>query len=185
MKYLLILLMVFTTFFMACDGRTSKSESLKNAISEFNGNYHIQNNFVTYIPKEYTEIITDTIIENKVNIHIKNYTLMDENVINSFDDNIHKLEYQRSFGSEIVVYNLSGVWFKTHLNASTFPENNHNSFWNNATLQHAWVNQEDSSGDNVSILVSFVNPTTKSYRLYQLHIDKTGICNTTLKENFI
>jgi hypothetical protein len=170
---------------MSCDGRTNKNESLKKAVSKYNGHYQIQNDFVTYNPKEYTEIITDTIIENKVNVLIRNYSLMDKNVIKSFDESTNKIEYQRSFESEIVVYNHSEVWLKTHLNASTFPDNDHNSFWDNATLQHTWVNQELSSADKVNILVSFVNPTTKSYKLYQLLIDKTGICKTTLKENFI
>lgn len=170
---------------MVCNRRTSKTEFLKNAVSEFNDNHQIQGNYVSYTPKEYTQIVTDTIIDNKVNIHIKNYSLMDDNVLMTSDNHIHKLEYQRSFESEIVVFNKKGTWFNTHLNAKTFVDNNHDLFWNNATLQHVWVNQEESSGNNVSILVSFVNPSTKSYRLYQLYIDEKGIYKTSLKENIV
>ena len=184
MKYILILLIVSTSFFMSCDRRMSKHESLQHAISEFKSK-QVAIDVVTYIPKEYTEIVTDTIINNKVNIHIKNYSLMGDNVVVKPDNDSYKTEYHRSFESEIVVYNADKIWFKTHLNAKTFADNNYGLFWNNATLQHAWVNQEESNGENICILVSFVNPSTKSYRLYQLYIDETGIYKTSLKENLI
>lgn len=185
MKYFVIFLIVFNVFFMACDGRTSKSEFLKSAIFEFNETNEIQNVFVSYTPKEYTEIITDTIVENKVNVRIKNYSLMDENVIILPNKNTQKSKYHRSFQSEIVVYSHSRIWFKTRLNAKTFADNKQGLFWNNATLQHTWVNQDESNEDNISLLVSFINPATKSYRLYQLYIDETGLYKTSLKENSI
>ena len=184
MKYILILLIAFTSFFMSCDRRTSKKESLQHAISEFKHKQAIME-VVTYIPKEYTQIVTDTVIESKVNVHINNYSLMDDNVVITTDKNSYKKEFHRSFESEIVVYRSNVVWFKTLLNAKTFADNNYGLFWNNATLQHAWVNQEESNGENISIMVSFVNPSTESYRLYQLYINETGIYKTSLKENFI
>jgi len=185
MKYFVIFLIVFNSFLMSCDGRTSKSEFLKSAISEFNKKHQIQNAYATYTPREYTEIATDTIIENKINIHIKNYSLMDENVIISPGKNTQKSKYHRSFESEIVVYSASKIWFKTRLNAKTFADNKLGLFWNNATLQHTWINQDESNEDHISILVSFINPTTKSYRLYQLYIDETGLYKSLLKENSI
>jgi len=182
-KFILFFLIVIIALIIASDRRTSRSEFLKKAVSEYNANEQNKNNYI-YTPIDYTEVITDTIIENKVMVHIKNYSLMGENDVIS-TGNIHKLEYQRSFESEVVVYNNQGIWFKTILNAKTFPDNNYSLFWDNATLQHAWVNQEESNGNNVSILVSFVNPYSKSYRLYELTIDETGKYKTSLKENFI
>ena len=183
MKYVLIFIIAFSSFFMSCDGRMSRNEALQNAVSEFNGK-QARMLSITYFPREYTEIVTDTIIENAVKIRIKNYALMDENVLISSQDNPPQLKYQRRFESDIIVHYASGVLFKIHLNAKTFQDNDHSLFWNNATLEHAWVNQEESNGKNVSIMVSFVNPETKLYRLYQLRIDKTGTCNTSLKENY-
>ena len=184
MKFVLILLIVFTSFFVSCDGRINQHEALSNAVSEFNNN-QTQVELITYSPKEYTEIVTDTVIEKAVRVHIKNYTLMQNNVIINFKDNPRTLDYQRSFESEISVYYPSGAEFKTLINAKSFKDRDRDLFWNNATLQHAWVNQEESNCEKISIMVSFVDPKTKSYKLYQMMIDQTGNCNILLKENYI
>lgn len=176
-------MVVFTTLFVSCDGRQKQHEALSNAISEFNKKQS-QLNLIKYSPEEYTEIVTDTIIDNTVKVHIKNYTLMDNNVIIASNKNPLKMDYQRSFESEISVYNPYGSVFKTLINASSFSERDQDLFWKNATLQHAWVNQEESNCKNISIMVSFIDPRTEDYRLYQILIDQTGTSHTSLKENY-
>lgn len=184
MKYVIVVLIVLSSVFVSCDGRKNHNEALKEAISEFNKKSE-QIDHISYFPKEYVEIVTDTIIENTFKIHIKNHTLMDESVIISSQDNPHKIEYQRSFESEISVYNASGALFKTLINAKTFTGRDYNLFWENATLQHVWVNQEESDRRTLRIAISFVNPKFKSYKLYQMVIDENGICKTSLKEEYI
>jgi hypothetical protein len=181
MKYVIVFLIAFTSVFMSCDGRKNRNESLRNAVSEFN-NKLLQLDNITYFPKEYSEVVTDTIIENTIKIHIKNYTLMDENVTISSQDHPHKMKYYRSFGSEIKVFDDSKLIFNSILNAKTFVYNTSGLFWDNATLDHVWVNQELSNKNRVNLDVSFVNPKTKSFKIYQLSIERNGNYKIYLKE---
>jgi hypothetical protein len=68
------------------------------------------------------------------------------------------------------------------LNAKTFVYNTSGLFWDNATLEHVWVNQELSNKDRVNLDVSFVNPKTKSFKIYQLSIERNGNYKIYLKE---
>lgn len=181
MKYFLLVFLISTLLFMNCDGRKSQNESLQEAISEFN-NKQKELKQVSFFPENYVEIATDSLIENTFYIRIKNYTLMNDEVVINLDKKRDKIEYQRSFESEIKVFDDSKLIFNSILNAKTFVYNTPGLFWDNATLEHVWVNQELSNKDRVNLDVSFVNPKTKSYKLYQLCIDRNGNYKMYLKE---
>ena len=63
-------------YIISCDGRQNKRESLQKSITEFNAKYS-QSESITFFPKEYTEIVTDSIVSNRVKVSIKNYSSMD------------------------------------------------------------------------------------------------------------
>ena len=64
MKNILIVLILVCVGFVSCDGRKSRSESLKKSVAEFNEK---QSDvvIVSYYPKEYTEVVTDTLISQR------------------------------------------------------------------------------------------------------------------------
>jgi hypothetical protein len=154
---------------MSCDGRQSQRESLENAVSEFNQK-QTPIETVKFHPKDYTEIVTDTIISNALEVKIKNYTLMDKHIVlNSNSNEMHRL-----FESEVEVFAASTSVFKTIINAELFATQKDSPFWNQATLEHVWVNQDLSTVKEVFLDVSFLNPITKDFKLYRMTVDISG-----------
>src|SRR5690554_2006765 len=89
---------------LSCDRRQTKKEALESAVSEFILKNTILERF-TYQPEAYVEIMTDTLFPNKVNVHIKNYALLDEQILisNTTDVAMKEFKYQRVFESEVIV----------------------------------------------------------------------------------
>ena len=169
MKHILFIFAIITTLFMSCDGRQSQRESLENAVSKFN-NKQTPVTAVKYHPKDYTDIVTDTIISNALEVKIKNYTLMDKHIsLNSNPKELHRV-----FESEVEVFAASTSVFKTIINAELFATQKDSPFWNQATLEHVWVNQDLSTIKEVSLDVSFLNPITKDFKLYRMTVDTFG-----------
>ena len=140
MKNIVIIFTLITALFMSCDGRQSQRESLQNALNDFNKN-QTPIDVIEYYPKEYTEIVTDTIISNTLEVKIKNYTLMDKQIPLISKSN----EAHRVFESEVEVFASSTSVFKTIINAELFATQQDTPFWNHATLEHVWVNQDLST----------------------------------------
>lgn len=175
MKNLLFLLLLTGFAFMSCDGRKSKSMSLKEAVEEFNKKQMVIET-INYYPESYTEVVTDTILSNKVKIHIKNYSLTNEGIVMSASQDIStKTEKQhRIFESEIVITTPTKEILNTHISAEQFKSRYADSFWKNATLQHVWVNQDLSTSEDIQLDISFINPTDNSYKLYRMSVDENG-----------
>lgn len=184
MKQFLKLIVLLCVVFTSCDGRYRSKDSLKESISEFKFEQQKEDR-ITYKPKEYFEIVTDTIIKNTTSIKIKNYSLMNQNVVIK-DESINAqkiIDYQRAFASDIEIKKYNKIIFKDVIDVTNFKVKSE-SFWKNATLQHVWVNEERSTIDEINLELSFIDPRTKIYRLYSMIIYENG--NTKIKqlENF-
>ena len=183
MKKILILVILICVGFVSCDGRKSRSEALKSSIEEFNKK---QSDLViiTYYPKEYTEVVTDTLIANYVNIHVKNYSLASESLLISINDQkIPKIRKEhRVFESEVVISTPLKEILNTHISAELFKNTFYDEFWNHATLEHVWVNQELSKSNDIKLDISFIDPSNNSYKIYRMSIDENGHKNVKLIE---
>lgn len=184
MKYAALFFIILSICLTNCDSRTSHGDSLKRAISEFNDK-QLQLDIITITPENYTEIVTDTLIDNDFNVHIKNYSVMDKNIIiNTLQGSNQKtIDYHRVFESEIAVATPQKTIFSTLISTEDFKTNH--PFWDRAILQHVWVNQEASTTTNVAIDIAFTNPQTKAYKLYQMSVDAFGKQQLLLKEEHI
>lgn len=171
----LFLVLILILGFFNCNGRQTKKEALEHAISQFNLKNPVLQK-VNYHPETYVEIVTDTIIPNNVNIHIKNYTLLDEQILlsNSTNSASKEINYQRVFESEVIVSIASKAIFSTHISAKQFKKSAIDPFWDNATLQHVWVNQDLSTTTAIKLDISFMNPQNNNYKLYRMSIDPYG-----------
>jgi hypothetical protein len=175
MKNILILLILVCLGFVSCDGRKSKSEALKSSIEEFNKKQS-EVSIVTYYPKDYVEVITDTLISNNLKVYIKNYSLLNQSLLISLDNEAvpkSKKEH-RVFASDIVVSTPSKEILNTHISAEQFKSIFPDDFWDHATLEHVWVNQELSTPNNIKLDMSFINPSNNSYKLYRMSINENG-----------
>lgn len=175
MKKLLLLLVLLSVLSFSCDGRQTKKEALERAISEFNLKHPVLEIF-NYHPETHVEIVTDTIISNNINIHIKNYSLLNEQILlsNMTTPTSKEIHYQRVFESEIVVSSASKDIFSTHISAKQFKKTDTDQFWDSATLQHVWVNQDLSTTDDIKLDIAFMNPKSNGYKLYRMSINLYG-----------
>lgn len=164
--YILLFTVLVLTFM---DGRKSRRDSLKEAVEEFSTR---QNGFksLSITPKLYTEIKTDSVV-NAFKASIKNYSLMDsQDLLKSKT----KKNYHRKFESSISVSYQDKPILETVLNADTFEMKEDLPFWRNATLEHAWVDLDNCSESKLVINISFLDPETEFFKLYQLKIDSNG-----------
>lgn len=184
MKYAALFFIILSICLTSCDSRTSHGDSLKKAISEFNDK-QLQLDIITITPENYTEIVTDTLIADAFNVHIKNYSVMDKNILTKTQQvsNQKTIYYHRIFESEIAVATPQKTVFSTLISTEDFKTNH--PFWDRAILQHVWVNQEASTTTNVAIDIAFEDPKTKAYKLYQMSVDAFGIQQLFLKEEHI
>ncbi|WP_323788824.1 hypothetical protein [Psychroserpens sp.] len=175
MKRSILIIVLVAIAIFSCDRRESARENLQNSISEFNKK---QTNLevVTYFPEAYTEIQTDSLISNTFKVSIKNYAVMDSQILVSSeaDDKKTKLNYHRVFESEIRIDLASKNIFDAKINAEAFKSASSSEFWDNATLEHVWVNQEASNTSEVNLGLSFINPNSNAYKLYELVVDTNG-----------
>lgn len=160
---------------MSCDQRNSKNEHLKHAISEFNKkqrSLHIN----TYYPEHYTEINTDSIISNTFKVSLKHFTSENQNILlkQTREQRNTKQEFHRVFECDLVVSVSDKIILKERISAETFRDNHPSTFWNNATLEHVWVNQDLSNKNKLSLGISFINPKTNAFKHYEMHIDNKG-----------
>ena len=65
------------------------------------------------------------------------------------------------FESDIVVAIEDKIIYSSHISAEKFRGFESSDFWNNATLEHVWVNQEQSNTTTLSLGVSIINPKNK------------------------
>lgn len=173
MKNLFFIIAIISIVFMSCDGRKSKNVALKESIKEFRPK-ESNSELVTYYPKEYTEVVTDTILSNQVKVRIRNYSLNNEAILISDESSPTKIKYHRVFESDVLITAPSRELFKTHISAIQFASINPDEFWDNATLQHVWLNEELSTIEDIQLEMSFINPNNESYKLFRMTVDKVG-----------
>lgn len=175
MKKSILLIILIAIAFYSCDRRGSHREHLQKSISEFN-NKQTNIDIVTYYPERYTEVKTDSIISNTFKVSIKNYSKMDSQILVSSQANKKKttLNYHRIFESEIQITTNSKTILNTTISAQDFRDYSQSEFWNHATLEHVWVNQDASNRNELNLGVSIINPKNKAYKLYELVVNTEG-----------
>lgn len=175
MKNLIFIITIISVAFVSCDGRKSKSSALKDSVKEFNQKQS-EIELVSVYPKEYTEVVIDTLISNEVKVHIRNYSLENDTVLISSSDEMSpkKVNFHRVFESDIVISTPSKDIFNTHISAKQFASTDPDGFWDNATLEHVWLNEDLSTVQDIHLDMSFINPANKSYKLYRMSIDIHG-----------
>lgn len=175
MKKSILLIVFITIVFYSCNNKESARENLQNSISEFSEK---QTNLevTSYYPESYTEIKTDSIISNTFKVSIKNYSRIDSKIVMSTKKTEKKttLNYHRVFESEIHISSASKTIFNTTMRAVDFKNNSQSDFWNHATLEHVWVNQENSNSNELNLNISIINTNSKAYKLYELVINTEG-----------
>lgn len=176
MKRLSVFFIVISSIAIwSCSYSDTRKERLNNAVSEFNKK--IKSIYInSYYPEEYVEIKTDSIISNTFEVSIKNFASSNEYIFikSNIKDHTRTSEFHKIFKSEIHVQVSDRTIYDKLLIATTFDPLSDSKFWNNATLEHVWIDQINSSSERLTLNVSFINPLDDSFKLYELQIDMNG-----------
>jgi len=183
-KILLFTPIILLLFLTSCDGRKSKIDHINDAVSDFNKKQKLIN-LIYYHPERYTETKTDSIISKTFKVSVKNYTVMNQEILvkQTIKNNSQTSQFHRVFESDIVVAVADKIVYSSHISAEKFRGFESSEFWDNATLEHVWVNQEQSTTENLSFGISIINPKSKAFKLYEILIDKLGNERLTLIED--
>ncbi|WP_375239229.1 hypothetical protein [Aurantibacter sp.] len=103
-----ISLAIIFGFFLSCDGRDRVHKSPETVLKENKLLDSFSEN-ITYIPEQYSEVITDTILSKGYRINIKSYTDMNSyiefNLKSSLPKTINSKTRYYNFISELNIYN--------------------------------------------------------------------------------
>lgn len=171
----IVLTLISALFLWSCSYSETKKERLNNAISEFNQNIN-KIDLINYFPETYTEVKTDSIIENTFKVSIKNFSSNESglNLNNSSDQFSNTRHIHRVFMADINVKVVYRIVYQKRLKAQHFDPYSDPEFWSNATLEHVWIDQWKSNSESLALNVSFLNPLNKTYKIYELRIDSNG-----------
>ena len=179
MRFLFVAL-IASLFILNCDNRRDEKLKFRSDSLQLSGSFDDYS--IKFIPSEDFEIQTDSLIDNSVKVSIINRTIKKDPIkVKPF--NHIGLAYHKRIESEILICRKDKILFDETLTLKKFiDKSNYTSFWRNAMFEHVWVNQENSTSDNIAINISILNPTNDSYQLFEMRIGKDGYQEITLIE---
>ena len=179
---LIVLTLGVVLVLLACNGGKTKRDALNESISKFKDSIE-PIEIVEYIPKEYSEVVTDTILSNGFIVKIKSFTNMNESVLYTFTSNTENSNhYFRKIDSEIIVYKNEKEIFSEVFNKEFllrhFPDiDNLEDF----ITSEIYIDQLESIQTNKLVLIaSQCIPTQNdTCPIYKIVIDAVGQYNTS------
>ncbi|MBO6606288.1 hypothetical protein [Psychroserpens sp.] len=176
----IILTFISAAILRSCSYSETKNERFNRAITEFNKKVKsIELN--NYYPNSYTEVKTDSIIANTFDVRIKTFSAATGYILIETTTNNHLTEqlFHKDFYSEIKVHVSDRIVYQKQLKASLFDRASDPIFWDNATLEHVWIDQWSSNTNSLALHVSLMNPLENTFKLYEIRIDRLG--NETMR----
>lgn len=187
MRALLILIFVISLATIGCDGR-DKIYKTKNQILKEHKLYKTFSKRITYIPEQYLEIKTDTIMSNEFNVKIKSYTDMTKNTLKDYTkSNIHYKNYYRDINTVVSISKNNRDITSTLVTKQLFIDydESFNTLLKNKVIQGVWLNQYATIINNKVILnVQLYEPETNNRTNFVLGFDDDGniFINEDLKQ---
>jgi hypothetical protein len=157
------LCLLVIVLFSSCDGRDKAFRSAQNDLID-NEVLDTFTESVSYYPKAYTEMVTDTILSNGYNIHTKFYTDMDNAVIVKENDTTH----YRDFIVDVKIIKEAKEIFNDTIDKSfllekeIFDANTVKTF----LVQDFWIeNIESVYNGTPALFLDFINPESKEKKI--------------------
>jgi len=177
MQKLLPLLLLACIIFISCDGRNrtkhSNAEVLKqhNLLESFSKHKE-------YIPKQYTEVVTDTILSNGYKVKIKTFSDMNNSITKQLkkESVTHNIQY-RKFISEVYIFKDDKLVFNETIDDSFLEKHIPNiSSLNESIIKGLAINEEKSLETNtIHLSISNCIPDkTVNCPSYFIIIDEKG-----------
>lgn len=174
-KFTVLVLGIIITL-ISCDARDRINRTPKEILKERN----LLDSFserVSYFPKEYSEVKTDTILSNGYHVNVKTFTDMESSYLKQFkNDSINYTYHYRNFKAEIVASHNSIIFHDVIDKQYILKHDKAVSYYmETSILKSVWVNQEQSLNQNKLVLnILFTQPKTNTEKVFELVIDNKG-----------
>jgi hypothetical protein len=184
MRILFYIICIVSLAFVSCDGRDKSYKTNQEVLKE----HKLFKSFsekITYIPENYLETTTDTILSNGFQVKIKSYTDMNSSVLKEYSqDNLQYKKYYRDIKTSISIVKNNQEITSTTITKELFNDYNKSSKTNrNKIIQGVWLNQYSSTIYNKVILnVQLYEPETKHHEHYTLEFDEQGTLSINNQE---
>jgi len=169
---LVLLFFLTTILFLSCDGKASTFENHVESFKEKN-TYKPKVNAIKWIPENYIEIKTDTILSNGFQIKLI-YNSVDEDSILKTDNTNSNQVYYKNFEAKLYVSKNGVLVNQYRINKNLFQSFENQSYWKKAIMQSIWIDYEASTAISLVFNTAFYNLDTKMYKDYILKIDASG-----------
>lgn len=169
----MLLLLVIMTL-VACDGRHRKYKTNVEVLREHN----MLDAFLEkakFIPEQYTEITTDTILSNGINIKIQYHSVADKYIlgVSQPSHDTTKIYYQ-NFEAQLKVSKDNTIILNKTIDKSYFFKQEDASFWNAAVMQFVWIDYSATTKNSVQLNTAFCIPDTDICKDFTLTIHENG-----------
>ncbi len=173
MKYNFLIAVILICGITSCDGKHRAVETHEDKLKNSNLSESFFEN-IEYIPKDYTEVKTDTLLSNGFSINLKFYSDMATNVVQMIKaDTINYKRYYRNFNAELVVKkDKVQIFSKIITNSFVVHELSINKdTLNNFVFSDFWIDELKSIRQNKALInLRFCNPETENCKTYLLTI---------------
>ncbi|MGC6430629.1 MAG: hypothetical protein ACON5F_06285 [Jejuia sp.] len=179
MKHIIFIVFIGIVAFTSCNNRTTKRDSLKQAVSKFKNTVE-PIEFVEYFPNGYSEKQTDTILSNGITVRIKSYTDINKGVVlEKTKDSVSVVnEIHRKWISEIKIEKEGILIFSEIIDDAFFKKHMHldsEKLSNCIVLDTALYTDHYKNTDDYIILhTGLAYLKEKKNLFYDLKIDTEG-----------
>ncbi|WP_100611657.1 hypothetical protein [Confluentibacter lentus] len=170
--YILIILVIS---FIGCDGKYRAHRSNEDVLREAN----LLESFseqLKYIPEQPTEIVTDTLLSNGLNIKINYYSVENDpvSITKKSKNGTLTSTYHKNFEAQFHVHKNNKVIREAVIKKELFHKNEDHPFWQNAIMQFVWVDYSTMTEHSIQLNTSFHIPSTHNFKDFTITIFDTG-----------
>jgi len=170
-KYFPLLFLIISVIFSSCDGRDKAYRSTQNDLIE-NKVLDTFTEPIRYYPKEYTEMVTDTILSNGYIITVKMYSDMDSYItVISEVNGIKQQTNYRDFSIDVkVVKNGETILIETFNKQHNTVAETFSIDLNSSYLRDSWVaeNNKHYPPNIPAIYFEYYSPITKESSIMEI-----------------
>lgn len=174
-KFTVLLLGIIITL-ISCDARDKINRSPKDILKEKN----LLESFserVSYFPKEYAEVKTDTILSNGYHVNVKTFTDMKSSYLRQFKhDSINYKYHYRDYKAQIVA-RQNKIIFNDVIDKQYILKHDKtvSYYMETSILKSVWVNQEQTvKQDKLVVNILFTQPNSNTNKMFELVIEPNG-----------
>lgn len=173
-KYLPLLFLTIIIVLSSCDGR---NKAFRTAADDLKDSKVLDSfsETTTYFPETYVEVVTDTLLNNGLQVKIKTYTDMEDIILNEFvADSIKYKHYYRNYTGEIHIAHNKTLVFDQKIDKSLFKALSPDFNWKEAIMGQIVLDQENTNAKQVFIDVFYCVAESENCKDYKLIINRDG-----------